>query len=220
MATAPEYHYRKLLTENSSPDAVKKVYDDWALDYEKDIAIRGFDSHHTYARILDSTLATLFPGNHQSLHILDAGAGTGLMGVSFKRLGYTIIDALDFSQEMLNCAKEKNVYRRLICAPIGEGKHSDISQDNYDVLICTGTLSSPNVRASGLDELIHYVKPGGVICFTLHLHLYDNRESEYRKRIDELEREGKWSLYSKHVTDYNKYIPARAKCYLLTYRVL
>ena len=40
--------------------------------------------------------------------IMDAGAGTELIGEELKNLGYGYIDALDISQEILNVAKEKN----------------------------------------------------------------------------------------------------------------
>lgn len=41
------------------------------------------------------------------IKIIDAGAGTGLMGVEFKKLGYTNLSALDISSGMLNEARRK-----------------------------------------------------------------------------------------------------------------
>ena len=48
------------------------------------------------------------------IKIIDAGAGTGLIGVELKKLGYTNLCALDISAEMLREAKKKEVYTEFI----------------------------------------------------------------------------------------------------------
>ena len=47
--------------------------------------------------------------------------------------GYTVIDALDASQDMLDCAKEKDLYRHYLCCMIGDGHVVDI-QDSMSLL--------------------------------------------------------------------------------------
>ena len=69
------------------------------------------------AKALDAAFKKVFQDKALSqIKIIDAGAGTGLAGEELFKLGYTNIDALDISQEMLNEAKKKNVYKKLICA--------------------------------------------------------------------------------------------------------
>ncbi|MBO1346685.1 MAG: methyltransferase domain-containing protein [Hormoscilla sp. GUM202] len=45
--------------------------------------------------------------------ILDAGAGTGMVGEALGELGYSKITALDLSSEMLEVARKKGVYQAL-----------------------------------------------------------------------------------------------------------
>ena len=53
----------------------------------------------------------IFPEANKDIKILDAGAGTGIIGEMLVQQGYRNIDALDISEEMLNLAKQRNVYR-------------------------------------------------------------------------------------------------------------
>ena len=56
----------------------------------------------------------------ENIKVMDAGAGTGLVGVELHKFGLTTIDALDISPRMLEEAKKKNVYRKFICAALGD----------------------------------------------------------------------------------------------------
>lgn len=74
--------------------------------------------------------------------IIDVAAGTGLAGVELSKLGYTNIDALDMSQEMLNQAKKKNVYQRLICSHLSDQRTSEIDTGQYDAITCVNALGN------------------------------------------------------------------------------
>ena len=80
--------------------------------------------------------------------------------MELSKLGYTNIDALDISQEMLNEAKKTNVYTKLICAPLNDQRNPEIATGEYHVLICTGTLIAAHVQPEALDEMIRMVKTG------------------------------------------------------------
>ena len=62
----------------------------------------------------------IFPEANKDIKILDAGAGTGIIGEMLVQRGYRNIDALDISEEMLNLAKQRNVYR-YICLAYSRG---------------------------------------------------------------------------------------------------
>ena len=94
------------------------------------------------------------------IRIIDAGAGTGLAGAELSKLGYTNIDALDISQEMLNEARKKNIYTKFICAPLAEQRNPEIETGEYHALICCGTLVIGHVRPEALEEMIRMVKKG------------------------------------------------------------
>ena len=113
------------------------------------------------AESLDAAIKQIFPGKTQSqIKIIDAGAGTGLNGVELFKLGYTNIDALDISQEMLNEAKKKTIYKKLICAPLTEQRISEIETGEYHAMISTGTLAIAHVQPEAVKEMIRMVQPG------------------------------------------------------------
>jgi len=80
--------------------------------------------------------------------------------VELSKLGYTKIDAIDISQEMLNEAKKTKAYTRLICAALNEQRNPEIETGEYHALISTGTLVIAHVRPEALEEMIRMVKPG------------------------------------------------------------
>ena len=113
------------------------------------------------AESLDAAIKQAFPDKTQSqIKIIDAGAGTGLAGLELFKLGYTNIDALDISQEMLNEAKKKNIYKKLICAPLTKQRISEIETGEYHAMISTGTLAIAHVQPEAVEEMIRMVKPG------------------------------------------------------------
>lgn len=82
------------------------------------------------------------------------------MGKVLQDLGYTNIDALDISQNMLDEAKKLNVYKQFFCAPLSADPIAEIATDQYDALICVGTLTVGHVKPVALDEILRVVKPG------------------------------------------------------------
>ena len=82
----------KWVYSSQSSDEVKGRYDAWAESYDHDLTT-------TYDYVLPAITAQDFvrwvePG----ASILDAGAGTGLVGVELHRLGYTDLTAMDISR--------------------------------------------------------------------------------------------------------------------------
>ena len=96
----------------------------------------------------------------KDMKILDAGAGTGAIAEMLKVRGYTNVDALDISQEMLNLAATKNLYKKLICAPLTEAYMKEIETAEYDVVLCAGTIVYGQVKPGALEQCARFVKPG------------------------------------------------------------
>ena len=105
-------------------------------------------------------LRETFGSDAKKLRILDAGAGTGIVGNVLQDFGYTNMDALDISQKMLDEAKKLNVYKEFFCAPLSDEPIADIATDQYDALICVGTLTVGHVKPVAFDEILRIVKPG------------------------------------------------------------
>lgn len=185
------------------------AYKDWAANYDDDtVGNFGYVAHIASARALDAVL-----GEKQA-RILDAGCGTGLVGEVLREFGYGNIDALDYSQEMLEEAEKKQVYDKLFLADLS--KPLDIADNAYDAVVCTGTFTFGHVDASAFDELIRITRPDGFFCFTIREGAYE--EYGYRSRMIELERANAWELCSMRDEDYLR--NEGVKCKLCTYRVL
>lgn len=121
----------------------------------------GLSFNKPLAECLDAAAKQVFPETPKDqLKILDAGAGTGLTGVELYKLGYTNIEALDISQEMLNVAEKKGVYKRFVCTPLTEQRIAEFETGEFDALISAGVLVKAHVRPAAFVEMIRMVKTG------------------------------------------------------------
>ncbi|XP_078377448.1 methyltransferase-like protein 27 [Oculina patagonica] len=201
-ASYDKYFGKKItqLTNETTEDEIKRLYKNWATEYDKDVLhTAGIAYHKPLTASLDAAIKHVFQDKTQSeIKIIDAGAGTGLAGVELFKLGYTNIDALDISQEMLNEAKKRNVYKKLICTSLNEQRNQEIETGEYDALISTGTLSAAHVRPEALDEMIRMVKAGGLLSFTLRIQ----DMKEYEEKMLELEKTGRWQIFSNEKIPY------------------
>lgn len=122
-------------------------------------------------------------------HILDAGAGTGLLGVSLARMGFTRLDGLDLSPGMLAEARRKGVYGDLRQSRLGDPL--DYESGTFDGVVSSGVLTVGHAHASSLDELVRITRPGGLVIFTLRC---DRTPAGFDDKIAELERSSRWMV--------------------------
>ena len=133
--------------------------------------------------------------------ILDAGAGTGLVGECLTALGYKDLVAMDLSQGMLDEAKKKNIYNEFHQMALGVSL--DFSSDEFDAVISVGVFTQGHAPANSFDELIRITKTSGLIVFSLRVDLYqDGGFKEYQSGLEET---GKWKLVE--VTDQFQPLP-------------
>ena len=90
----------------TSAAEIARTYDAWAATYDAEMAALGY-RHPTICLAL---LARHLPPGGP---VLDAGAGTGLLGEWLKLTGYAPVEAVDLSPGMLAVAAAKGVYDRL-----------------------------------------------------------------------------------------------------------
>ncbi|XP_041354222.1 demethylmenaquinone methyltransferase-like isoform X2 [Gigantopelta aegis] len=110
---------------------------------------------------LARTMADLFPDGRDKVKVLDAAAGTGLVGVELFKVGFKNLDAVDAAEGMLAVAESKHIYQRLICQYLGENKLG-IDSRIYDAVTMCGGVGHNAVPAAGFKELLTIIKPGGV----------------------------------------------------------
>ena len=160
----------------TSPTELASAYDEWAASYDTDMAEVGYRHPAVALALLTRHLPT------GSTPILDAGAGTGLVGELLGTVGYPQVDALDASLGMLEIARSKNAYREFHHAFLGE--RLDFEDDKYAAVVSTGVFTTGHVGAEGLPELFRVTRPGGVIVLSVKMTLWDSGLAEYLSQAE------------------------------------
>jgi predicted TPR repeat methyltransferase len=167
----------------NAPEEVARAYDAWAATYDADMAKAGY----RHPAIGLALLARHLPRG--SAPVLDAGAGTGLVGEWLGLIGYPQVEALDLSEGMLAVARSKNIYSALHQAALGSPL--PFPDNHFAAVISTGVFTTGHVGAEGLDELIRATHPGGVIVLTVKDAVW---EAGFAARIAELAANGAISI--------------------------
>lgn len=163
---------------------LEERYDQWAQEYDDDLTDDfGYVMPRMTAEIFERFVS-------KDAKVLDAGAGTGLVGVELNRLGYSDIEAMDMSRGMLDTAGAKRVYGALHQMVMGEPLGFETNR--YDATIGVGVLTLGHAPASSLDELVRVTKQGGYIAFTLRPDVYE--QNGFREKQEQLVTDGKWEL--------------------------
>ena len=163
---------------------LEERYDQWAADYDRDLA-------EDFAWRAPQAAAELFT-RHVSTgaRILDAGAGTGLVGKILASLGYEDLHAMDISLGMLEEARQKRLYKDFRKMTLG-GELS-YETDSFDAVISVGVFTTGHAPPQALNELVRITRPGGFIVFSLRVDVYE--EGGFKEHLAEMEDEGKWKL--------------------------
>jgi SAM-dependent methyltransferase len=163
---------------------LEERYDQWAKDYDTDLD-EGFG--WVGPKMAVKYFSKYVP---KDARILDAGAGTGLVGELLAKEGYKNLVAMDISEGMLEEAVKKGVYQEFHQMVMGETL--DYANDSFDAVVSVGVMTVGHAPASSLDELIRITKPGGYIVYSLRPDVY--RDSGFKEKQDSLEAKGKWKL--------------------------
>jgi predicted TPR repeat methyltransferase len=161
---------------------LKAVYDDWAEDYDDDLQSYGY----RYPAVLAGLAGRYLDPRNGA--VLDAGAGTGLMGEILSILGFSELVGIDMSDGMLEMARRKSVYSRLENMVLGE--ELGFADDTFSAVISTGVLTVGHAPASALDELVRVTRPGGHLIFSLTTPTYEH--DGFREKFAALETAGRW----------------------------
>ena len=178
-----------------------KYYQNWTNNnkYNKDMIDWNYTAPQETASILKKYAL------NKNSKILDAGCGTGLVGIELKKYGYLNIDGVDFSQDMLDLVP-RGIYK--IIEKVDLNKLLKFKNNTYDVVMCVGTFTYGHVMPKALDELIRITKNKGLICFTINEGIYE--EYGFDNKIKELSSNKSWNVKEFFKSDYitNKKVEA------------
>jgi len=151
----------------SSDEESQALYRDWAKTYDKTM-LQGL--HYQSPRLLAERLSALLPARDGA--VLDIGCGTGLAGRELAARGFTVIDGIDISPEMMAVAREQDGYRDLVCADLNA--RLPLADGAYQGAICCGTFTSGHVRANCLDEIVRVLAAVAPFAFTVKLEVWES----------------------------------------------
>lgn len=163
----------KLWTRHSV-DETKRIYADWAETYDQDVASWGYA---TPARI---AMALRRSGVNPDKPVLDFGCGTGLSGLALKAAGFSQIDGTDISSEMLEKARQRDIYQHLWESEPGDMGH--VKRGQYPILVATGVISLGAAPPETLDMLLDVLPSGGFLAFSYNEATLSDRA--YTDRLD------------------------------------
>lgn len=149
----------------ASQSEVAALYDRWAESYDAEMARAGY-RHPSIGLAL---LARHLPRG--AAPVLDAGAGTGLLGEWLAILGWPEVEGLDISAGMLAVAARKGSYRAL--HQLALGGPLPFADGHFAAVVCTGVFTTGHVGPEGLDELVRICRPGGVLVLTVKTTLWE-----------------------------------------------
>jgi SAM-dependent methyltransferase len=144
-------------------DELATRYDKWAKDYDADLEA---DFDWKGAALAADALAKYVSSDSR---VMDVGVGTGLAGWELA----------------------KGWYRGLQVGILGE-KLDHYAADSYDAALATGVFTEGHAPASGFDEVVRIIKPGGYFVITLREDIYESHG--FKAKEEELATAGKMKL--------------------------
>lgn len=158
--------------------ATERFYDDWAASYDAEIAANGYATPARCAAALAACVAD------RGAPVLDIG--TGLSGLALRAAGFTTVDGTDLSPGMLERARKRGVYRRLL--PADATDPLPAASGDYAAAAAVGVVNPGHAPPETLDAVLAILPPGG--CFVLSLNDHALAEPPFPGRVDRLVADG------------------------------
>ena len=136
---------------------LRERYQQWATDYDDDLAAMRWRAPWACAERAVHHVGA-------DARVLDAGCGTGLVGVALHELGVRSLVGFDLSPAMLDLARGRGIYEAVV-----EGSLLDplpFERDAFDAVVSVGVFTHGHVGPVGLVGLPKVVRPGGFMTMT------------------------------------------------------
>ena len=164
--------------------ALTAQYDQWAESYEADMSAVGY---------MNPAVAAGYVGRHVSDRdgrIMDAGAGTGVMGQILHAMGYRDLAGVDVSKGMLAQARARGVYGDLRNSILGEPL--EYADESFAAVVCIGVFTVGHAQPTALDELVRITRRGGHLIMTIATRSWE--EGGFRAKFAALDQAGRVTL--------------------------
>ena len=140
----------------------RELYASWASTYDNEVQKNGYVTPERVAKALKDIVT------NQSEVILDYGCGTGLSGSALQAVGFTNIDGLDVSQEMITLAGKKSIYKKLTV--FDPSTKIPVHADQYKIITAIGVIGAGAAPLEVFDNLFSLLPPSGLFAFSFNDH--------------------------------------------------
>ena len=173
-------------------DRMSEFYQKWASDYDHQMT-------DELEYLSPAILTNLFFNYVKTdARVIDIGCGTGLTSQPLFEKGFRNIDGIDLSPEMIDVARQRNIYQELLVGDLNQPLQRE--SGIYDAAISTGTFTHGHVGPDPLDEIFRILKPGGIFACTVHEALWHERK--FDAKFESLISDGKISCLLKQHDAY------------------
>jgi len=205
MTNSNNPHLKKAF-ELKNQEECRSLYKEWAPSYDTTMVD---ELKYVTPYKLSKYLAPELPD--PTAPILDLGCGTGLVGEALQDIGYTNIDGLDFSKEMLRVSEQKDCYQDLMCADLT--KKTQIPDRTYEAVICAGLFTHGHLDASCIDECLRIVQTDGLFASAIRAQTW--KTMGFEKKFTNLESENQIELVKKDLLENYKDSKERDGVYVI-----
>ena len=171
----------------------REIYEHWAPTYERNL-------QQDYGYIAPQIAADTFAKycTDRNAQILDLGCGTGLVGKELFERGFSKLDGLDISTNMLDVARRKGGYKNLL---IGDMTQTlDLGGKIYDAAIGVGCFGGGHIGTEHILGIIGSVRSEGLLIFYINGIPYE--QDDYQSHFRSLEATGEWNLLLLEKSNY------------------
>ncbi len=150
----------EVMSLDGDVERLAAFYAKWAEHYDDDVASHGYG----LPAMMVETLLTAAPAiDRAAVEVLDAGCGTGLVGAVLAAAGFTTIDGVDLSPEMIEGARARGIYRHLEGGVDLTQPPPDRLAGRYDVVTVGGVFTVGHISPNALLIAAGFARPGGVL---------------------------------------------------------
>lgn len=153
----------------------RRLYSEWAETYERELSDNGYVTPQRIAAALAKFT------KDPAAPLLDYGCGTGMSGEALRAAGFSTIDGVDVTAEMLDIARAKNIYRTITLAD--PAKPAPVTPGAYPMIAAIGVIGIGAAPLSLFDELMHALPKGGLFALSFNDHALEH--PEYEAKVNE-----------------------------------
>lgn len=174
---AEELLRRAYELDGANPEETRALYRDWAETYDGTM-LDGLG--YVSPKKIAALAALQLPD--KAAAVLDVGCGTGLLAAYLAEQGFSHIDGLDYSAEMLDVAEKKGRIKQRFLKDLNQPL--DMKTEHYAALASTGTFTHGHVGGGCLPGLLALLRQGGLLICTVHQDVWE--EGGFGEALDAL----------------------------------